>query len=133
MKKRVMIIAAVAAVVGVIGLFLLTRPRVLGNMSSRCSEPTTETSDISFSGEAGDRIKFSLESDIVDGDLDVVLYDSAGNEAYVLDRAGKLETFFTLERAGTYTLAAACSQFVGTYTISVYMVDSAAPPHPGRS
>ena len=80
MKKRVMIIAAMAAVVGVIGLFLLTRPRVLGNMSSRCSEPTTETSDISFSGEAGDRIKFSLESDIVDGDLDVVLYDSAGNE-----------------------------------------------------
>ena len=128
MKKRVMIIAAMAAVVGVIGLFLLTRPRVLGNMSSRCSEPTTETSDISFSGEAGDRIKFSLESDIVDGDLDVVLY-----EAYVLDRAGKLETFFTLERADTYTLAAACSQFVGTYTISVYMVDSAAPPHPGRS
>ena len=53
MKKRVMIIAAMAAVVGVIGLFLLTRPRVLGNMSSRCSEPTTETSDISFSGEAG--------------------------------------------------------------------------------
>ena len=34
MKKRVMIIAAMAAVVGVIGLFLLTRPRVLGNMLS---------------------------------------------------------------------------------------------------
>ena len=123
MKKRVMIIAAMAAVVGVIGLFLLTRPRVLGNMSSRCSEPTTETSDISFSGEAGDRIKFSLESDIVDGDLDVVLYDSAGNEVYVLDRASELETFFTLERSDSYTLAAECNDFIGTYEIFLYSLD----------
>ena len=133
MKRKAFAVIAVIAAVGIISVYLLTRPKALGNMSGSCSEQTTETSDISFSGEAGGRIKFSFKSDIISGDLDIALYDSAGNEAYVLDRAGKLETFFTLERADTYTLAAACSQFVGTYTISVYMVDSAAPPHPGRS
>lgn len=60
-------------------------------MSNNYSEQTTITSGISFSGEAGNRIKFSFGSDIISGNLDMVLYDSAGNEVYSLDRAKALE------------------------------------------
>ena len=89
-------------------------------MSKSYSEQITTTSDISFSGEAGDRIKFSFKSDIISGNLDIVLYDSVGNEVYTLDSAKALETFFTLERSDTYTLAAKCSNFIGDYKIVVY-------------
>ena len=91
-------------------------------MNNSYSEQITTTSDISFSGKAGDRIKFSFKSEIISGDLDMVLYDSAGNEVYTLDRAGALETFFTLERSDTYTLAAKCNNFIGEYRIVIYIM-----------
>ena len=105
MKRKAFAVIAVIAAVGIISVYLLTRP------------------DISFSGEAGGRIKFSFKSDIISGDLDIALYDSAGNEVYVLDRASELETFFTLERSDTYTLAAECNDFIGTYEIFLYSLD----------
>jgi hypothetical protein len=123
MKRKAVAVIAVIAAVGIISVYLLTRPKALGNMSGSCSERTTETSDISFSGEAGGRIKFSFKSDIISGDLDIALYDSAGNEVYVLDRADELETFFTLERSDTYTLAAEYNDFIGTYEVFLYSLD----------
>lgn len=122
MKKNSLIIVIIFAIVSVISIYLITRPKVLGNMSNSYSEQITITSDISFSGEAGDRIKFSFRSDIIGGDLDIVLYDSAGNEVYTLDRAKALETFFTLERSDTYTLAAKCNSFIGEYKIVIYIM-----------
>ena len=122
MKKKSLIIVIIIAIVSVISIYLRTKPKVLGNMNNSYSEQITTTSDISFSGKAGDRIKFSFKSDIISGNLDMVLYDSAGNEVYTLDRAGALETFFTLERSDTYTLAAKCNNFIGEYKIVIYIM-----------
>ena len=122
MKKTSFIIVIIIVVVSTISIHLITSPKVLGNMSKSYSEQITTTSDISFSGEAGDRIKFSFKSDIISGNLDMVLYDSVGNEVYTLDSAKALETFFTLERSDTYTLAAKCSNFIGDYKIVVYNI-----------
>ncbi len=123
MKRKALAVIAVIAAVSVISVYLLTRPRALGNMRGSCSEQTTGTSDISFSGEAGERIKFSFKSDIISGDLNMAVYDSVGNEVYVLDRATELETFCTPERSDTYTLAAECNEFTGTYEIFIYSPD----------
>lgn len=87
MKKKSMIIGVIIIAAAAIGIYLLTRPEVLCNMSNSFSEQATTTSDISFSGEANERIKFSFRSNIVSGDLDMVLYNSLGNEVYTLDRA----------------------------------------------
>ncbi|MCI8775679.1 MAG: hypothetical protein HFI50_17565 [Lachnospiraceae bacterium] len=123
MKKRNIIIGITVIIVAVISIYLITRPKVLGNMSNSYSGQTTTSSDISFSVEAGEKIRFSFRSNIVSGDLDMVLYDSAGNEVYILDKAKALETFFTLNRSDTYTLVAECNSFIGEYKISVYKVD----------
>lgn len=120
--KKSLIIVIIIVIVSAISIYLITRPKVLGNMSNSYSEQTTSTSDISFSGEAGDRIKFSFKSDLISGNLDMVLYDSVGNEVYTLDSAKELETFFTLERSDTYTLAAKCNEFIGEYKIVIYIM-----------
>ena len=120
MKKKHIIVWIAVIAVAAAGIYLLNRPGALGHMSRSCSEQTTETSDISFSGEAGERIKFSFQSAVENGNLDIVLYDSAGNEVYTLDSAKELEAFFTLNRSDTYTLSAACMDFIGEYHLSVY-------------
>lgn len=106
-----------------ISTYLITRPKALGNMSHSYSEKITTTSNISFSGKAGERIKFSFRSNIVHGDLDITLYTSFGNEVYTLDKATELEAFFTLDNTDTYTLAAKCKDFIGKYEISVYKAE----------
>ena len=123
MKKKSVIIWSIVIIVVAISIYLLTQPKVLGNMSHSYSEQTTTTSDISFSAEVGERIKFSFRSNIISGDLDMVLYDSVGNRVYILDQAKALETFFTLNSSDTYTLAAECNNFIGEYKISVYKAD----------
>ncbi len=100
---------------------MLARPTVLGNMSNKYSKQVTTTSDISFTGEAGSRIKFVLQSDVMSGNLDMTLYDAAGNAVYTLDNAKELASYFRLERSGTYTLVASCDNFVGTYKVIVYL------------
>ena len=127
MKKKMIIIDAVIVITVIIAAairtYLLTRPKELGNMNHKYTEQMTSASDISFTGEAGDRIKFSFRSDIMSGDLEIALCDSTGSEVYRLDRAKALETYFTLESSDTYTLTAKCNSFVGTYKIRVYKVE----------
>lgn len=120
MKKKSMIIGSIVVIAAVISIYLLTSPEALGSINHSYSEQTTTTSDISFLGEAGDRIKFSFNSNIESGDLDIILYDSEGNEVYKLDKAKELETFFDLSNSDTYTLAAECSNFIGRFKIKVY-------------
>ncbi len=93
MKKKILIIVIIIAAVSATGIWLMSRPELLANMSNSYSKQMTTNSDISFSGKAGDRIKFSFRSDIVSGDLNMVLYDSAGNKIDTLDRAKASETF----------------------------------------
>ena len=123
MKKKyiILIILVFAVTAGITGVYWLARPTVLGNMSSRYSEQVTTASDISFTGEAGSRIKFVFKSDVMSGNLDMTLYDAAGNAVYTLDNAKELAAYFTLERSGTYTLVASCDNFVGTYKVIVYL------------
>lgn len=123
MKKKyiILIILVFAVTAGITGVYLLARPTVLGNMSNKYSKQVTTTSDISFTGEAGSRIKFVFKSDVLSGNLDVTLYDAAGKAVYTLDNAKELAAYFTLERSGTYTLAASCDNFVGTYKVIVYL------------
>lgn len=118
-KKKHIIVVIVLAIAVIAGACLVARPKVLGNMGNRYAEPTTATSDVSFEGKAGDKIKFSFSSDIESGNLDIILYDSKGNEVYTLDKAKKLETFFDLAGSDTYTLAAECGDFVGNYKIEI--------------
>ena len=123
MKKKyiILIILVLAVAAGVTGIYLLARPTILGNMSNKYSTQITTTSSISFTGEAGSRIKFVCQSDVMSGILDITLYDGAGNAVYTLDNARELVAYFTLERSGTYTLAASCDNFVGTYKVIVYL------------
>ena len=123
MKKKyiILIILVFAVTAGITGVYLLARPTVLGNMSNKYSTQITTTSSISFTGDAGSRIKFVCQSDVMSGILDITLYDGAGNAVYTLDNAKELAAYFTLERSGTYTLAASCDNFVGTYKVIVYL------------
>jgi hypothetical protein len=123
MKKKyiILIILVLAVAAGVTGIYLLARPTILGNMSNKYSKQVTTISDISFTGEAGSRIKFVFRSDVVSGNLDMTLYDLAGNAVYTLDNARELVAYFTLERSGTYTLAASCDNFVGMYKVIMYL------------
>jgi len=120
MKKKSIIIGIIVVIVVVISIYLLTSSKVLCSMNHSYSEQTTNTSAVGFLGETGDRIKFSFRSNIESGDLDIILYDSEGNEVYELDRAKELETFFNLSNSDTYTLVADCSNFTGSYSIKVY-------------
>ena len=124
MSKRTLIagITVVLAATIAIAIYLLTSPKTLGNITHSYSEPTTTTSNISFSGEAGDKIKFSFKSHVEAGSLDMVLYDSGGIKVYELDNAKALETFFDLPHSGTYTLTAECDSFIGDFEIKVYNI-----------
>lgn len=126
MKKKSVIgigIIAIIVIAIVISGYLYFRPELLGNINHNYKEKTTIASSVSFSGKAGDRIKFSLRSNIKNGDLEIVLLDSTGNEVYELAKATALETFFTLNKEDSYTVAAECSDFIGSYSIKVYKAD----------
>ncbi len=124
MKKKILLTGITITVFIALAIYLLYRPQSLGNMKNRFTEETTTTSSISFSGKAGDKIRFSFQSEIKAGDLNILLYDSKDNAVYQLDHAKSLKCFFTLPVSGTYTLAAECSDFIGDYSIKVYDVHS---------
>lgn len=123
MKKKSLIIGIIAVVLIIIGVGLFSRPTSLGNMNNKFGDPTTSASNITFWGEAGERIKFSFRSNVDAGKLDILLYDSEGNLVYELDKARELETFYTFSKADTYKLVAQYSDFVGDYKITVYEAD----------
>lgn len=101
-------------------LWIFNRPESLGNITQKFSESTTSSANITFSGEANERIKFSFKSNIESGELDIILYDSNENVVYELDKAKALETYFTFEKADTYTLKAEYVDFVGNYKVEVF-------------
>lgn len=122
LKKKIITISTICIIILITGIYLLTRPKSLGNINGNYTEQETITSTISFSGKAGDKIKFSLESNVKEGDLEMILHDSGGREIYRLDKAKELETFYTLEKTDTYTLNAQCNNFTGKFKIKVYKV-----------
>ena len=123
MKKKRVIFAIIISAVFLACLWVLARPKALGNMSNVFHEPATNTSTVSFYSEANNKIKFSFQSNVDAGELDIVLYDSDGNVAYELDKARALETYYTLDKTDMYTLTAEYSDFIGNYKIAVYEVE----------
>lgn len=120
MKKKNIILLVIMFIIILLILWVFNRPESLGNITQKFNEPTTSSSNITFSGEANERIKFSFKSSIESGELEIVLYDSNGNIVYELDKAKALETYFTFEKTDTYTLKAEYVDFVGEYKVEVY-------------
>ena len=87
MKKKIILTGITVTAFLILAIYLFNRPQLLGNMKSSCTEQTTTTSDITFSGKAGDKIKFSFRSNIENGDLNMILYDSNNHAVYTLDQA----------------------------------------------
>ena len=120
MKKRTIVTGIIViAIIVLSGIYLITRPKVLASMNHSYPEPTTGSSDVTFNAAAGDNIKFSFESDIESGDLDIILYDSQLNAVYQLDHAASLSVPFTVESTDTYTMSAEYRDFVGNFKLTV--------------
>lgn len=124
MKKKYIVIAVIAIIAVAMCVWMVMRPEPMGNINGDYSEPATSASNITFSGETGDRIKFSFASDIKNGELDIKVYDSKGNVVKELDRADKLETFFDLEYSDTYKLQAEYKDFIGKFKVKIYKIES---------
>lgn len=123
MEKRHIIICAIAVLYIGVGIWLLIRPDALAEINHTYSEPETSVSNVSFSGEAEEKVKISFSSNIENGELDVIIYDSKGNVVKELDRAKRLETFLTLEYTDTYTVEAEYTDFIGSCKIAIYEMD----------
>ena len=123
MKKKYIVIVIILVLADIFCIWRLTRAEVLGNIDHASSEPESSTADITFSGEAGERIKFSFSSVIEEGELDVVVYDSQGNVVKELGRARALSTFMIPEYTDDYTLVAEYRDFVGKFKVKVYRAD----------
>lgn len=123
-NKYLTIVWGIAAVIAVSVIWVVNRPKALGNIhhSFSSSEPATNTSTISFFAEEGDRIRFYFASDIEQGNLDIVLYDSEGNPVKELDQAKELVTYLTVHYDDTYTLAAEYTNFAGNFKAEVFDV-----------
>ena len=57
MKKKKILFVIVILVVVLSSIWFFTRPEVLGNMTKKFNEPTTNVSNILFSGEANEKIR----------------------------------------------------------------------------
>lgn len=127
MKKKSTIIAiAVVIMIVVFGggwLWMRARSRVLGNMNLAFAEPVTSASNVSFKGEAGDKIKIKFSADKRNENLEIFLYDSEGNAVYELDNAKEIVAYYTLEKTDEYTLTAEYSDYEGKFKVAVYKAD----------
>ena len=120
-KKNIAIFFAVIAVV-LLSVWFLFPSKALGNMSHSYTEPTTSSSNFSFFGETGEKIKISFASDIKSGDLNIILYDSNKNIVYELDKAKELVTYYTFDNTDAYALTAEYTDFIGSFKVKVYPI-----------
>ncbi|MCI9079709.1 MAG: hypothetical protein HFH68_12460 [Lachnospiraceae bacterium] len=120
--KRKSIAVGIIVMIGMVvslSIYGITKSNTLGNITYSCKQQTSSISDFTFEGERGDNLKFSFSSNVENGSLDIMLCGSDGNTVYELDRAKELVTWFTLEKADTYTLVAEYSNFVGNFKIKI--------------
>ena len=123
MKRKTIVTGCLLVFTALLGLWLLTRPSPLCNMRRVCSQPETSVSQVSFSGEAGGRIKCTFSTHIKSGTVDFILYDEEGAVIEEFDRADALVTFLTLPDTRTYTLEADYTDFAGNFAASLSMAD----------
>jgi hypothetical protein len=82
-------------------------------------EVKTSSSDFSFQGEAGYRIKVSLRTTVKTGVVDFILTDSKGNLVEEFDYADALETFVDIKNDDIYTMTAIYKEFTGKFSAKV--------------
>lgn len=119
-KSKILIAVVIVAIV-LVSVVFSARQKVLGNINMSCdiNEVQTSTSDCSFTGSKGDRIKVSLRTTVNSGIVDFVLSDSKGNVVVELDRAKALETYVDLNYDDTYTLTAIYKDFTGKFSVKI--------------
>lgn len=120
MKKRYIVLFVIAAAAVALCAWLFLRPQALGEMDRAYSQPETSVSSITFSGVAGDRIRFSFSSTVKSGNVEITVRDSKGNEVEGWEKAKKLVTYLTLDRSDTYTVEADCRGFTGEFRCALY-------------
>lgn len=126
MKKKYLVIdIGIGIAVAAVAVWLLTRPKVLGNINHSFSSqaPASDTSTITFFAEEKERLRLYFASEIQQGDLDIALYDSAGNLVKNMGKAKELATYLTVDYTGTYTLAAEYEDFAGSFKVVVSIVN----------
>jgi len=116
-KKKYIILLIIAVIVLAVNIFA---PEYLGNMYHECTDAHTGYNNISFDGQKDDQLKIKFTSDIKDGTVNIVLYDSSGNEVYILDTEKNSSTSLTLDKTDTYTMKSEYNSFVGKYKVKVY-------------
>jgi hypothetical protein len=116
------IILLVTAVCIITGIILFSRQQLLGNMTKVMKDPTSGTSDFSFEGHKGDRIKLSYNALVKNGKLDFILYNSSGKVVKELDSARALEIPITLDYDDNYVFTATYTDFTGEFKAKVFKI-----------
>ena len=123
MKKKIAVISISSAVLlgAVLTTVILMRNKPLGNisMSVPVGETKTASSEISFKGNSGDRIRISLSTSVKNGTVNFVLYNSKGGVVENFGTAKAYRGFVNLEIDDTYTFAAGYTDFEGDFRVDV--------------
>lgn len=122
MKRKIIISLSSAALLGaVLTTVVLMRSKTLGNISISVpvGEPKTSSSEISFRGNSGSRVRISLSTNVKSGTVNFVLYNSKGGVVENFGAAKAYQGFVNLEVDDTYTLAAEYSDFEGDFRADV--------------
>ena len=127
MKKKIAVISISSAVLlgAVLTTVILMKNKPLGNISM--SVPVgipdgvakTASSEVSFKGSSGDRIRISLSTNVKSGAVNFVLYNSKGGVVENFGTAKAYRGFVDLEIDDTYTLAAEYADFEGDFKADV--------------
>ena len=122
MKRKTIVMLSSAVLLGAaLTAAVLMKSKPLGNigMSVPVGEAKTASSEISFKGNSGDRIRISLSTDVKSGTVVFVLYNSKGGVVENFGTAKAYRGFVDLDVDDTYTLAAEYADFAGSFKADV--------------
>lgn len=126
MKKKIAVISISSAVLlgAVLTTVILMRNKTLGNisMSVPVGEAKTASSEVSFKGNSGGRVRISLNTNVKSGTVNFVLYNSKGGVVENFVTAKAYRGFVDLEIDDTYTFAAEYTDFEGDFKADVSKV-----------
>ena len=122
MKRKTVVLLSSAVLLGAaLTTVILMRNKPLGNISMSVpgGKPETSSSEVSFKGNSGDRVRVSLSTDVKSGTVVFVLYNSKGGVVENLGTAKAYRGFVDLDIDDTYTLAAEYTDFTGSFKADV--------------
>ena len=122
MKRKIIISISSAVLLGaVLTTVVLMRSKHLGNISISvpAGEGKSAVSEISFKGDSSDRIRISLSTNVKNGTVNFVLYNSKGGVVENFGTAKEYRGFVDLYVDDTYTLAAEYTDFEGDFKVNL--------------